>query len=311
MKPSSPWPTWPSLCALPLALVLGACPAQTPMQDDPSAAERQRTPFQTPLVTRHFVSFPTVGGGSTLQIAGQLNLPTQPQGKMPAVLIAHGSGGVDTRGAFHAQALNEAGIATLEIDMWAARGLAGGSDGRPKAVSETLPDAYGALKFLSAHPSIDASRIGILGFSWGGVMAMLTATQRYAAMAEPGQRFVAHVPFYPVCWVYNRIPGYEFGSLTGAPVFIQAGGADDYDNPDSCQQLIDSLAPADHNLLTLTVYPGATHAFDRLEPAMQETDPYSHLGQGGVVDIAPSPQAAETARRAEVDFFRRAFGLTQ
>lgn len=301
-KPSA----WPRLSGL--LLVIAGCQAPVSPQSGPSDSVKEDS-IQAPVATHHYVSFPSVGASSPLQIAAQLSLPTNVQGKVPAVVIAHGSGGVDSRGSFHAQALNAAGIATLEIDMWAARGLSGGADGRPKAVSETLPDAFGALKFLSAHPAIDASRIGMMGFSWGGVMTMLTATQKYAAMAEPGQRFVAHAPFYPVCWVYNHVPGYEFGSLTGAPVFIQAGGADAYDNPDSCQQLIDSLAPADHGLLSLTVYPGATHGFDRLEPAMSESDPYSHLGQGGVVDIIPSPDAAETARRAQVDFFRRAFGM--
>ena len=140
-------------------------------------------------------------------------------------------------------------------------------------------------------------------------MAMLSATRKYAVGAEPGQRFVAHAPFYPVCWAYNRVPRYEFGELTGAPVFIQAGAADQYDEPDSCQKLVDGLAPADRGSVSLTVYPGATHGWDRLEPAIQVTDPYSHTGAGGQVDLAPSPETAETSRRAMVDFFRRSFGL--
>ncbi|MGZ3458180.1 MAG: dienelactone hydrolase family protein [Archangium sp.] len=291
----------PWMVGLSLAVSLCGCPAQQPPKDDP---------IQTPVAVNRYVSFPALGGATPLTVAGRLSLPTGAQGKVPAVVIAHGSGGVDSRGSFHAQALNEAGIATLEIDMWSARGLSGGADGRPKSVSETLPDAYGALKYLSAHPAIDASRIGIMGFSWGGVMSMLTATRKYAAQAEPGQQFVAHAPFYPVCWVYNHVPGYEFGELTGAPMFIQAGAADQYDDdPDECQRLVDSLSQADRDTVSLTVYPGATHGFDRLEPALQVSDPYSHQGQGGTVDITPSPEAAEKSRRAVVDFFRKAFGM--
>ncbi|HYO56941.1 dienelactone hydrolase family protein [Archangium sp.] len=284
-----------------LAFALSGCPQQQePPKDDP---------VQTPVARHHYVSFPALGTATPLQVAGRLSLPTSAVGKVPAVVITHGSSGVDSRGGFHAQALHEAGIATLEIDMWSARGLSGGAEGRPRAVPETLPDAHGALKYLSAHPSIDASRIGIMGFSWGGVMSMLTATRKYAAGAEPGQRFVAHAPFYPVCWVYNRIPGYEFGELTGAPVFIQAGEADQYDDPDSCQKLVESLARTDRDSVSLTVYPGATHGWDRLESAVQISDPYSHKGRGGMVDIAPSPETAEKSRRAMVDFFRRTFGL--
>lgn len=285
--------------------VLAGCQQQTASPKDDAS------PIQTPVAQYRYVSFPALNSPTPLQVGARLSLPTNAQGKVPAVVIAHGSGGVDSRGAYHAQALNAAGIATLELDMWSARGLTGGAESRPKAVSETLPDAFGALKYLSAHPSIDASRIGIMGFSWGGVMSMLTATQKYAAQAEPGQRFAAHAPFYPVCWVYNHVPGYEFGNLTGAPIFIQAGEADVYDDPHSCQQLVDSLAPSDKAEISLTMYPGATHGWDRLEPAIQITDPYSHQGQGGQVDIAPSPEAAEESRTAAVDFFRKAFGMMQ
>ena len=45
------------------------------------------------------------------------------------------------------------------------------------------------------------------------------------------------------------------------------------------------------------------------EPAVRISDPYSHTGQGGQVDIAPSPEMAETSRRAVVEFFRKSFGL--
>ena len=291
----------PWIASLVFAAVLSGCPQQEPPKE---------VPVQTPVARHWYVSFPALGAPTPLQVAGRLSIPTSAQGKVPAVVIAHGSGGVDTRGSYHAQALHEAGIATLEIDMWAARGLSGGAEGRPRAVSETMPDAWGALKFLSSHPSIDASRIGIMGFSWGGVMSMLSATRKYAAGAEPGQRFVAHAPFYPVCWVYNRVPGYEFGELTGSPIFVQAGEADVYDDPDSCQRLVDGLSPADRDDMGLTVYPGATHGWDRLEPAIRITDPYAHTGKGGEVDIAPSPETAETSRRAVVDFFRTRFGLS-
>ncbi|ATB31288.1 dienelactone hydrolase family protein [Melittangium boletus] len=297
------------LTRLSLAAALSACSSASAPRESSSASQEELV-IQTPVASRSFVSFPALGSPTPVQVAGQLSVPQGASERLPAVVIAHGSGGVDSRGAFYARALNEAGIATLEIDMWSARGLSGGAEGRPQAVSETLPDAYGALKFLSAHPAIDASRIGIMGFSWGGVMSMLTATRENAARAEAGQHFVAHAPLYPVCWVYNRVPGYAFGDLTGAPVFIQAGTADTYDAPDSCRALIDSLSHADSRNLTLTVYPGATHGWDRLEPARQIEDPYAHRGQGGAVDLVPSPESALESRKALVAFFQRAFELT-
>lgn len=235
---------------------------------------------------------------------------TETDDKIPAVIIVHGSAGVDSRGAFYAEALNMAGIATLEIDMWAARGWLGGILGRPRGVPETLPDAFGALKFLSEQPGIDADRIGIMGFSWGGVVSMLSATTPYNLLYTGGTlKFAAHVAHYPVCWGYNRVPGYAFNDFTGSPVLIQAGELDSYDAPDSCEQLLDSLPESAQSFMSLRVYSNATHAWDRLQPPMTVTDPFSHLGQGGEVDFIPNPPKAKLARVRALHFFEDVFGL--
>lgn len=257
-----------------------------------------------------YVTFPNAAQERPLTIAGQLRIPLR-DGKVPAVVIVHGTSGVDSRGSYQAEALNDAGIATLELDMWSARGLNGGTgpNGRPAGVPETLPDAYGALQYLAARPEIDPQRIGITGFSWGGVVSMLTATRPYSELylgANP-LRFAAHAPFYPVCWGYNKIPGYEFAELTGAPVFIQSGECDAYDEPDSCTKLVNGLPEPGRRQVTVTMYPGATHAFNRLEPAQTVTDPFAHLGQGGEVKFEAHPDAAARSRRAAVEFFARAF----
>jgi uncharacterized protein len=257
-----------------------------------------------------YVSFPSLHADDPLTVAGQLRVPATGAGeRIPAVVIVHGSAGVDSRGSFYAQALNEAGIATLEIDMWAARGWLGGITGRPSGVPETLPDAFGALAFLSGLPRIDPERIGIMGFSWGGVVTMLSATQPYTSLHGDGLRFAAHVAHYPVCWVYNVVPGYAFSEFTGAPLLIQAGALDAYDRPDTCPNLVRSLPSSAQSFVSVTVYPNATHAWDRLQPAMTVFDPFSHLGAGGHVDFVPSPGKAFQSRSAALRFFLVAFGM--
>jgi dienelactone hydrolase len=257
-----------------------------------------------------YVTFSNASQERPLTIAGQLRVPIR-DGNVPAVVIVHGTNGVDSRGSYHAEALNDAGIATLEIDMWSPRGLSGGAgpNGRPQGVPETLPDAYGALRYLGSRPGIDARRIGITGFSWGGVVSMLTATRPYSDLhmgANP-LRFAAHAPFYPICWGYNKIPGYEFAELTGAPVFIQSGECDAYDEPGSCKQLVGSLPEQTRRGVTVTMYPEAMHGFNRLEPAQVVNDPLSHLGRGGEVRFEANMDAAARARQATVEFFERAF----
>jgi dienelactone hydrolase len=265
---------------------------------------------QLPAIS--YISYPSydLGGDpqKTLTISGQLRVPAGAAEAMPAVVILHGSAGVDSRGALYADALNRAGFATLEIDMWGARGLAGGGS-RPPLPTVTLPDAFGALAYLSQLPGIDPERIGVLGFSWGGVMSMLSANQAYTdSLGNEGRAFAAHVAHYPVCWAYNiGIPGIFFEDLTGAPVLVQVGNLDDYDEGGAvCESLVASLPEPDRSTASVRVYPNAHHAWDRLQPPLTVQDPFSHLGAGGEVNLVPNPGKAKQSSQNVVRFFEAA-----
>ena len=101
------------------------------------------------------------------EVTGYLVFPTQEaKGKVPAVVILHGSGGIDGRGEFHAKALNAAGIATLEVFMFT-------SGNRPRDGScSNFTHVYGALNYLANRPDIDPQHIGVMGFSWGGGLSL-------------------------------------------------------------------------------------------------------------------------------------------
>lgn len=269
-----------------------------------------KPPEKTAAPTKvSYVAFQTLDSAKPLWEAGVLREPVNAPRPMPAVVIVHGSSGVDSRGISYAIELNNAGIATLEIDMWAARGIGSPAD-RPKGVPLTLPDAYGAFKLLAANPAIDAKRIGITGFSWGGVVSMLTATRPYSEKyLGKEMKFAAHAPNYPVCWVYNRVPGYEFKEFTGAPILLQAGELDTYELPETCPALVKSLGDAAGHLITLKMYADAGHAWERTEPAITIDDPYAHLGMGGKVLMAGNESVAVKSRAAAVAFFRCRFAI--
>ena len=64
--------------------------------------------------------------------------------------------------------------------------------------ASAVAEAYAALKLLANDPRIDASRIAIVGFSFGGEVAHLSAFERLRAALVPGElRFAAHVAYYP------------------------------------------------------------------------------------------------------------------
>ncbi len=250
-----------------------------------------------------------------LIVKGKLKLPVRnqwrkrcfPQDKsLPAVVILHGTAGVDSRGDFYARALNAAGIATFEIDMWEARGINSAAN-RPSVPLFTYPDAFGALRFLAEHPNIDPDRIGVMGFSWGGVVTMASATELYTSQFGGGLRFSAHVAHYPICYAYNSpIPGSEFSDLTGAPLLIQIGDKDDYDKGSApCFALKDGLPPEEQSVVEVKAYEGAFHAWDRLQVPIIVEDPFSNLGAGGEVKIVPDVAQAYASRKKVVRFFRR------
>ena len=282
--------------------------------------------MQTPNLVLNTSGQVVVNGNLTLK--GKLKIPNScderhTHGGKPAVLVLHGSSGVDLRGDFYAEALNNVGIATLEIDLWEARGV-GVTTTRPALPALTYGDAFTALRFLSNTKGINPSRIGVLGFSWGGVLSMASATQNVATSMGGNLRFKAHAANYPVCFAYNNsaIPNSAFGSpagnpLTGAPIMIQIGSNDDYDRANAagdgtgkCLALRDSLPAAERSIVSVVRYEGAYHGWDRLMVPTKVYDPFGHLGADRYdtyarVELRPDAQKAYQSMDRVVKFFNR------
>jgi dienelactone hydrolase len=192
--------------------------------------------------------------------------------------------------------------------MWTPRGFKGGPQSRLKRLRETYPDAFGAQRFLAQQPEIDPQRIGIMGFSWGGGLALATASASLVQEFSKGTaRFAAHAAFYPVCWSFLRTAA-DF-KMTGSPVRIFVGDRDDYDAPDACQQLVERLPPDSKRAVTLTIYPGAFHAWDVRSGAANVFDPNAALGKGGRVRFVPDAKLAARARGEVAEFFAQAFAV--
>ncbi|MES1989638.1 MAG: dienelactone hydrolase family protein [Pseudomonadota bacterium] len=250
----------------------------------------------------HYVAFPSLHE-KPLTIAGRLRVPFG-AGRKPAVLILHGSAGPSAREGGYADVLNAAGFVTLELDQWAARGLKGGAEGRPKTMAETVPDVYGARAFLAAHPAVDVSRIGVMGFSFGGVASMLSATHRHNDPFLPDGHFKAYMPFYPAAWTYNKIPGFEFGDLVDAPVLIVTGALDQYDNDRHVtEKLVAELSAKDAAKISLKVMEDAHHCFDMPGVDVVVVDPFANQGKGGEVIMRCNEKAMADAHGLAVKFF--------
>jgi dienelactone hydrolase len=165
---------------------------------------------------------------ATITVAATLSFPDEARDRYPAVVVVHTIAGyLEGNEGQYAAALRKAGFATLTYDSFAARGSTGVALARsgPGLWSSGVADAYAALRLLAADPRIDASRIAIIGFSYGGEVAHLTAFEGLRAALDPGNaRFAAHVAYYPA-GVFGVIAGRS--AYTGAPVLMLLGGKDD------------------------------------------------------------------------------------
>ncbi len=161
-----------------------------------------------------------------IEIEAELYLPHDTNTPCPAVVVSEGLGGLqDKRERDYGRMLSDEGYVVLVIDSFGARGV--GSNGdfvRAMSVTEAmmLGDAFTGLRYLTDRPEVDAGRIGIIGFSYGGMITQLAAYEQLARAYLPdGPRFAAHVSYYGC-----SIPRLEDPATPGAPATILIGGKD-------------------------------------------------------------------------------------
>lgn len=194
------------------------------------------------------------------KIWGDLSLPTTTNSKVPAIILMHGSGGVAPHLNQWVNAFNEIGVATFVVDSFGPRNIKSMvSDQKQLSNSSNLIDAFQALQLLSMHPLIDQNKIGIMGFSKGGEVALRTAIEPLrAAVIKSDLKFALHIPTYPGC---NQV--YWANNVTHAPILNLLGADDDYTTAEPCKALAKRYADAGASIRTIE-YAKAHHGFDAL-----------------------------------------------
>jgi dienelactone hydrolase len=192
-------------------------------------------------------------------VSGFLALPAGSD-PLPVVILMHGCNGISGTEIEWATTLNGFGIATLVVDGFRRRGIAETCSGKQRLNFATrMADAFGALDYLLANPRIDAARIAIMGFSLGGEIALRTSQLRFQKhFAKGAGRFAVHLAFYPSGCI-TRLA--EEDRVSGAPIRIFHGAADDWTLMGPCKAYIERLRQAGKDA-TLIEYPDAHHAFD-------------------------------------------------
>jgi hypothetical protein len=115
--------------------------------------------------------------GAPVNIAGALRLPRVGSDKLPAVILLHGSGGIQGYGAppeEWSRELNSVGIATFLVDSFASRGIVETvTDQSRLGRLNMIVDAYRTLQLLAAHRQIEPNRIArVADFPCGAAQAL-------------------------------------------------------------------------------------------------------------------------------------------
>ena len=196
--------------------------------------------------------------GKPVTMTGEFRI-AQGTGKLPVIVLMHGSGGIGANIESWTRSFNTMGISTFTIDGFSGRGLTSVNTNQAALGRlNFILDIYRTLELLAKHPRVDPDRIVLMGFSRGGQAALYASLTRFHKLwNKSGAQFAAYIPFYPDC-------GTSYSSeadVVEKPIRIFHGIPDDYNPVASCKPYIQRLRDAGRDV-ALTEYPDAQHGFD-------------------------------------------------
>lgn len=240
-------------------------------------------------VTPETVQF--MSGDGRTRLTGYVFLPAAP-GRYPAVVMLHGRAGSYSslkRGQYSADALTmrhkmwgefwaARGYVAIHIDSFGPRGFADGFakhsyNSRPAEVSEQTVrplDAFGALAYLRTRADVLPERVGVQGWSNGGMTVLAAMGPRPPGLQNPSPAtgFRAALAIYPGCRLQSAEPDYK----PYAPLLLAVAENDDEVSPTVCRSLADAMrsrgAP-----LEFYWYDGAHHSYDDPGKTKQSQEP--------------------------------------
>ena len=204
---------------------------------------------------------------------GQSRLPRTGEGSLSRRDRRSRLGGYrDSNEGYVAAELRKAGFATLTYDSFAARGTTGAAlQGSPGYLLPGVADAYAALRLLSGDPRIDADRIAIIGFSYGGEVAHLAAFETLRWHSIPARaglpRTSRSIPAAIMADRRSRRLYRRAGADAARRARTKFAGGKDRELSGLCAR---RGAPAP---IETVIYPGAYHAWTVPEIAGARFDP--------------------------------------
>jgi len=227
--------------------------------------------------------------GETIEGTGELAIPDGADGKMPLVILVHGTRGVGYREDQWSDYLSEQGFATFKLDYFSPRGVSG----RGRNIPRPPEDVWGALKVLAANPQIDASKIAVMGFSNGG------SVTRSSAELDPGNDTNGIVPKAYIMVYGGCHTPISLHSTDYQPALLYIVGSEDkLVTAETCSSRKNDSNSKD---LDVMVIDGAYHMFDG------NTSKKIRHRKWGEVELRADSGATESARNRVRQLLNRVF----
>ncbi|NRF69720.1 dienelactone hydrolase family protein [Aquincola sp. S2] len=247
--------------------------------------------------------------GAALMLRGYW-FPRPGERPAPAIVLLHGCGGPYERGGRlsrrmhdYAELLNREGWHALVVDSLTPRGeieLCTQRIGeRAVTMTQRRRDAQGALRWLAAQPGVDATRLGLLGWSNGGSTVLATLQRGHPELAAAEVKPAFGIAFYPGCEDPLRRRWQP-----AAPLLMLLGSADDWTPAAPCEALAAQAGAA----VQVESYAGAYHGFDGEAPLRLRRDVPNGVKPGQGVHVGGDPAARAASRERLQRFLREQAG---
>jgi len=228
------------------------------------------------------------------QLTGFLAYDDAVKGKRPGILVVHEWWGHNKHARERARMLAELGYTAFALDMYGTGKLAD----HPKKAGEFMNAAFKdwegsqakfneAKKFLQAHETVDADRIGAIGFCFGGAVSL--------RMARGGADLDGVVAFHSA--LPNQ-PPLSKGQVT-ASVLVINGSADGFLAPDAVASFVKEMAAANADFSYMSLK-GVRHSYTN-----PLADEFSK--KFSIPAMKYDKQADQRAWKAMQNFFQRVF----
>lgn len=231
------------------------------------------------------VTFGYTAAGERIDLKGWLYGPDD-GATHSALVLMHGCSGIESNHHAWARRFADQGYVALVVDGFTTRAIdhvCTAATFLKLSYRARMADAYAAAAYLRSLPTVDPGRIGVIGWSHGGIIALKLAVAPDVLgqwLDVPVEPFRAVVAIYPYCGVND-------GDVT-VPLLVLIGSADDWTPARLCESFA-RLQNLERPAVDLVIYPGATHSFDA--PAVGEG--MSYLGHVLRYDADVTADSAE------------------